>query len=87
MRGAGRLLVTRVRWYHEAMDLFSEPNPVSQSLFDELFELFVETSDMDRTESREDLYRQLEEMEAKIRLMEDYVTSKDYILKRKFEEL
>jgi len=36
-----------LRWYHEAMDLFSEPNAVGQSLFDDLIETFTETSDMD----------------------------------------
>ena len=35
------------RWYHEAMDLFSEPNPVGQNIFDELFESFSATSDLD----------------------------------------
>ncbi len=34
------------RWYHEAMDLFSEPNPVGQNLFDELFAKFSESTDL-----------------------------------------
>ncbi len=36
-----------VRWYHEAMDLFTEPNPVGQSLFDDLFEAFDDAANMD----------------------------------------
>ncbi|MFP6808091.1 MAG: RNA polymerase-associated protein RapA [Pseudomonadales bacterium] len=36
-----------VRWYHEALDLFSEPNPVGQSLFDDLFEEFTSSNDID----------------------------------------
>jgi ATP-dependent helicase HepA len=35
------------RWYHEAMDLFAEPNPVGQNIFDELFETFAASSDID----------------------------------------
>ena len=35
------------RWYHEAMDLFAEPNPVGQSIFDEQFDAFSTTSDID----------------------------------------
>jgi len=33
------------------------------------------------------LYSQYDDVEAKIRKLEDYVTSKEYVLKRQFEEL
>ncbi len=39
------------------------------------------------TPSMEALYGQYDEIEMKIRKLEDYVTSKEYVLKRKFEEL
>lgn len=35
------------RWFDEAMDLFSEPNPVAQSVFDELIDEFSVTTDLD----------------------------------------
>lgn len=35
----------------------------------------------------EELHRQFDDIERKVRGMEDYVTSKEYVLKRKFENL
>lgn len=36
-----------LRLYHEAMDLFTRPNPVGQSLFDDLFEQMTQTTNID----------------------------------------
>ena len=38
-------------------------------------------------EAMEELHRQFDTIEDKVRGMEDYVTSKEYVLKRKFENL
>ena len=38
-------------------------------------------------EALEELHRQFDDIERKVRGMEDYVTSKEYVLKRKFESL
>jgi ATP-dependent helicase HepA len=35
------------RWFDEGMDLFSEPNPVGQSVFDDLIEEFSTTTELD----------------------------------------
>ncbi len=35
------------RWYHEGLNLFREPNAAAQGIFDEFFEEFLETDDMD----------------------------------------
>ncbi len=35
------------RWYHESMDLFSQPNPVGQNIYDEYFDEFDTTLDID----------------------------------------
>ncbi len=40
-----------------------------------------------REQAYEDVKRQLDLIEGKIRIMEDHVTSKEYVLKRKFESL
>ena len=41
----------------------------------------------DQEEAMSHLHRQFDLMEAKIQRMEDHVTSKEYVLKRKFEDL
>ncbi len=35
------------RWYHQGLSLFTEPNPVAQGIFDELFDEFSNTNDID----------------------------------------
>lgn len=41
----------------------------------------------DQRQALEELHRQFDEIDRKVRGMEDYVTSKEYVLKRKFENL
>ena len=40
------------RWYHESMDLFSQPNPVGQNIYDEYFDEFDSTPDIESFISR-----------------------------------